>query len=62
MSTSEEIVHCQLQTHCFSESKNTQKSYKILKNAFSDTLLMSGFQILASEALRDFSSMPNGLT
>jgi len=49
MSTSEEILRCQLQTHCFSKEKNTEKSYKILENAFSDTLLVSGFQIFIGD-------------
>jgi len=36
-----------------------QKSYKILEDAVSDTLLMSGFWIFAADALHDFFSRTN---
>jgi len=50
MSTSKEIVCCQLQTPCFSENKNTKKLIQIPESAVSDTLLMSGLPNFAADA------------
>ena len=64
VSSSKEIVCCQLQTPSFSENKNTQKSHKKPESAVSCTLLMSGFQIFAADATfqnraaRDFFTHP----
>ena len=38
--------------------KKLKKSYKILENAVSDTLLMSVFQMFAADAPRDFFLAP----
>jgi len=50
MSTSKEIVCCELQTPCFRENKIPRISYKMLESAVANTLLMSGFQKFAGDA------------
>ena len=39
--------------------KTPKESYQTPENAFSDTLLMSGFRIFAADALCDFFFAPN---
>jgi len=48
MSSSKEIVCCQLQTPCFSDNKSTKKLIQNTRKCCLRTLLMSGFQIFAA--------------